>query len=256
MTWLEGAGLVALGFAVGTYGTLVGVGGGFFLVPVLLFMHNPPRIAAGTSLAVVFANAASGTVSFLRQRRVDVRTGTIFAVAGAPGAFLGAYADQHMPHRVFALLFAALLVGVAARLLFGAPVLAGDGTPVVHRSVGRANAARAAAIGLGVGFVASAFGIGGGVIQVPAMVYLFGFPAHIAAATSQFTIACTSLFGAVSHAYFGDVLVTPAALMAAGAIAGAQVGVQLSNRIHADRLLRWLSLAVIFTAIYLVVWQP
>ena len=251
MTWFEGAGLVALGFFVGAYGTLVGVGGGFFLVPVLLFMHNPSRIAAGTSLAVVFANAASGTVSYLRQRRVDIRTGVVFAIAGIPGAFLGAYVDQRIPHRAFTLLFAALLAIVAARLFFGPSVARrnAQGPPEAMKSY---SVVAASAIAVGVGFIASMFGIGGGIIQVPSMVYLFGFPAHVATATSQFTIAFTALFGTISHMYYGDVLAVPAALLAVGAIAGAQLGAHLSTRIRADRLLRWLSLAVIFAAMYLI----
>ena len=256
MTWLEGAGLVALGVFVGAYGTMVGVGGGFLIVPALLFMHVPPRMAAGTSLAVVFANAASGTVSYLRQRRVNIRSGLIFSIAGLPGAFLGAYVDQHLPHRLFTILFGILLVAVAVRL-FVAPKPRQQRQSNDDRSDAAGelhyNVWLAIGIAFVVGFVASMFGIGGGVVQVPAMVYLFGFPAHVATATSHFTIALTSLFGTASHVRYHDVLALPAVLLACGAIVGAQFGAALSRRVEAGPLLRWLSLAVIIAAVYLLV---
>ncbi|MBV8171156.1 MAG: sulfite exporter TauE/SafE family protein, partial [Candidatus Eremiobacteraeota bacterium] len=102
------------------------------------------------------------------------------------------------------------------------------------------------------GFLASMFGIGGGVVQVPAMVYLFGFPAHIAVATSQLVIAITAAFGTATHAYYGDILWLPALLLGVGAIAGAQLGAHLAARMQPGPLMRWFSLAVLFAALYLI----
>ena len=70
LTW---PGLVLLGIAVGTYGTMIGAGGGFVLVPLLLILYpgKPPEAITSISLAVVFLNAASGTVAYVRQRRID-----------------------------------------------------------------------------------------------------------------------------------------------------------------------------------------
>src|SRR5207302_4732351 len=228
------------------YGTMVGLGGGFLLVPAFLFLHYDSRVAAGTSMAVVLANAASGSISYLRQRRVDVRTALIFAVAGVPGAWLGALVDQHIPQRLFSALFAALLVWVSVRLLTTGSRTHAEIEGEAHRDdeprpnlpyeaargylsrdfvdahgvrhTYRYHLAAGVAISLGAGFVASAFGIGGGLVQVPAMVYLFGFPAHVATATSTLIIASTSLFGTASHALFGDVRWTPALLVAVGAV--------------------------------------
>ncbi len=272
MPWYEFLGFIALGLVVGTYGTMVGVGGGFLMVPVFLFMHQPARVAAGTSLVVVLANAASGTLQYLRQRRVDLRSGLIFSIAGVPGAILGAYADQHIPHRLFTILFGVLLLGVGLRILLTrekveteasqaareAPAQSGqfasdfvDAHGVRHQY--RFNLLGGIAISAATGFLASLFGIGGGIVQVPAMVYLFGFPAHVAAATSQFIIALTALVGSVSHVYYGDVLPLPALALAIGAVGGAQIGAQLALRMKAAPLMRWLSIAVLFAAIYLIV---
>jgi hypothetical protein len=102
------------------------------------------------------------------------------------------------------------------------------------------------------GFLASMFGIGGGVVQVPAMVYLFGFPTHIAVATSQLIIAVTSAFGTAGHAYYGDILPLPALFLAIGAVGGAQLGAYLASRTQPGPLMRWFSLAVAAAALYLI----
>jgi uncharacterized membrane protein YfcA len=78
--------LCLLGFAVGVFGTLVGAGGGFILTPVLLLVypHSTPELITGISLVVVFFNATSGTAAYARQRRVDYRSGIIFAACTLP----------------------------------------------------------------------------------------------------------------------------------------------------------------------------
>ena len=269
MPWFEAVGFVIFGFFVGTYGSMVGVGGGFLIVPLLLALGSPARIAAGTSVVVVLANAASSTLSYLRQKRVDLRSGLIFSVAGIPGALLGAWADQHVPHRIFSVLFGLLLVGVAIRAVLTKsepPPLteaAGETSPPGQHSRDFVDAMGVrhqyrfniwAAIGISAltGFVASMFGIGGGVVQVPAMVYLFQFPAHIAVATSQLIIFITAIFGAGAHAYYGDILPLPALFLSIGAVSGAQLGARLASRMHPGPLMRWLSVAAAAGALYLI----
>ena len=270
MPWLEALGFVVFGFFVGTYGSMVGVGGGFLVVPLLLVLGAPARVAAGTSVIVILANAASSTVSYLRHRRIDLKSGLIFSIAGIPGAIAGAWVDQHVPHRVFTLLFAALLIAVAARA-----VLARDAPPpevevsaenesasgdhsrdfvdafgVRHQY--RFNIWAGIGISIVTGFLASMFGVGGGVVQVPAMIYLFHFPTHVAVATSQLIILVTAIFGGVTHAYYGDVLWLPALFLSIGALAGAQLGAHLSARMHPGPLMRWFSLIVVFAVLFLV----
>src|SRR5919109_5440665 len=99
--------LTLLGGAIGTYGTLIGAGGGVFLVPTLLVLYpqESPNTIASISLAVVFFNAASGTVAYARMRRIDYRAGLLFAAATVPGAVLGAYATSLLSRQLFDLLF-------------------------------------------------------------------------------------------------------------------------------------------------------
>jgi len=84
--------LIAFGFGMGVYGTLIGAGGGFVLMPLLVLLdppQNPERLTS-ISLAVVFFNAVSGSEAYAHMKRIDYRSGIIFALAMIPGAILGA----------------------------------------------------------------------------------------------------------------------------------------------------------------------
>jgi uncharacterized protein len=218
---------------------------------VLLFAHVAPKDAAGTSMVAVLANAASGSLSYLRQRRVDVRSGVVFALSGLPGALLGALADQYVPRQIFGLVFSALLAVVGIRLFMRPSEESGGPALAEKRHTAGFRPWVAAAIGLGAGFAASLLGIGGGIIFVPSLVYLFAFPAHVATATSTFAIALTAVFATASHAYYGDVLWGPALAIAIGAIVGAQIGSRMAPRVRVPHLIRLFSLAVLLAALWL-----
>jgi uncharacterized membrane protein YfcA len=83
--------LIPLGFLLGAFGTLIGAGGGFVLVPVLLFLYpdEDPATITSISLAVVFFNALSGSLAYARQKRIDYRTGLAFAAAASRGRSRG-----------------------------------------------------------------------------------------------------------------------------------------------------------------------
>ena len=115
------------------------------------------------------------------------------------------------------------------------------------------------AVGIGlslvVGFVSSLLGIGGGIIHVPALVYLLGFPPHIATATSHFILVFMALAGTTVHVATGALTGTalPTALLSAGVLAGAQVGARLSRRVHGVWIIRSLALAVAFVGVRILV---
>lgn len=242
-----GLGLVAFGLAVGAYGTLIGAGGGFLIVPMLLLVwHLPPAQAAGTSLAVVFLNAIAGSISYARHKRIDYRAGLWFAAATLPGSIGGAFLAKYFSGRAFDITFALLLLSVAAFLLWK-PVrgdTAGERQPY--------SLMLGIAISFFVGFVSSALGIGGGILHVPAMIHLLHFPAAIAAATSVFILMISSAVGAGTHITLGNVLFVPAALMGVGVIVGAQVGAAIAKRVKGAVVVRLLSIALIGVAIRLL----
>ena len=111
--------LAPIGFAVGAYGTLVGAGGGSVLVPVLIFLypHADPASLTAISLAVVFFNAYSGTLAYMRMGRVNYRSGTLFTLASIPGAILGTMLVHDLSRHLFDLLFGLLLVGIGGILV-------------------------------------------------------------------------------------------------------------------------------------------
>ena len=108
----EFARLAPLGFAIGAYGTLVGAGGGSVLVPALLILlpgESPASITA-ISLAVVFFNAYTGTIAYMRMGRVDYRIATLFTIASLPGAVIGVLLVHEIPRGLFDPLFGVLLL--------------------------------------------------------------------------------------------------------------------------------------------------
>ncbi|HPC46290.1 MAG TPA: sulfite exporter TauE/SafE family protein, partial [Candidatus Latescibacteria bacterium] len=111
--------LVPMGFVLGALGTLIGAGGGFVLVPVLLLMYprNSPETITSISLAVVFFNALSGSVAYGKMGRIDFRSGALFAAATIPGAILGAFTTDVIPRRTFNGVFGVLMVAAAAYLI-------------------------------------------------------------------------------------------------------------------------------------------
>lgn len=259
---LELAGLVLLGLGIGTYGTIVGAGGGFVLVPALLILYPElePEEVTATSLGVVFLSAASGTASYARQRRIDYRTGLLFAVASAPGVVAGALLVQFVPVRLFTGLFGVMLLGVAAVSLWGRPLairkpLRGRG--IIRRSVTDADGKQyvyaykiwlGLTLSLGIGVVSSLFGIGGGVIHVPAMIILLHIPVHFAVATSLFVLAFMSGGASAIHlatGTLGGAEVAKVAALALGAVPGAQLGTYLAQRIKGRSVLILLASALV-----------
>ncbi len=252
------------GAFVGTYGTLVGAGGGFLMVPALLWIAQvPPEVAAGTSLVVVLFNAGSGTWAYARRKLVDWRTALIFAAATVPGSLLGPWLLRFVPQKAFLISFGILMLAVSALLILRPkeprPVLhlnPMDYGPPGYRAVRQLtdaeghtyrihyNVPAGVALSFIVGFLSSMLGIGGGVIHVPAMIYALGFPAHLAVATSHATLAASAGVSVLSHARLEHILWPTALAAGAGALVGAQAGAALSRRVKAVGLLRALALAV------------
>lgn len=236
------AGLLIIGFVVGGIGTLIGSGGGFLLVPTLLLLdpHITPEVAAGISLAVVFFNASSGSIAYARMGRVDFRAGTIFAIAAIPGAIIGAYTTAHIPRRVFDGIFGFLLIAACLYLLTTSREKADK------PSTGDYNLGLGIAISTGVGFVSSLLGIGGGIIHVPALTQALKFSVHKATATSHYVLSITALVATLIRLKNGtlDGQFLQIAWLSLGAVAGAQGGAKLSNRLRGSWILRLLAIGL------------
>jgi uncharacterized membrane protein YfcA len=263
MSWWELL-LIPLGFAVGTFGTLVGAGGGFVLVPVLLLLYpdEDPATVTSVSLAVVFFNALSGSAAYARLKRIDYFTGLMFAVASFPGAIAGALLVTAVPRDLFDLMFGAVLLALAVYTFWSSRLVESirqprRGRTVITRTMPGDEAGetyrysydwfQGVLYSAGVGFFSSLLGIGGGVIHVPIMITLLRFPVHVAVATSHFVLMFASGAGSAVHLAGGELAgenLIRALLLAVGVIAGAQVGARLAQRFKGPHIVQLLSVAL------------
>jgi hypothetical protein len=253
--------LAPLGFVVGTLGTLIGAGGGFVLVPILLLLYPSytPETVTSMSLAVVFFNALSGSAAYARMGRIEYRSGIIFSVATIPGAILGAITTAYISRRFFDGIFGVLLMLMAVFLIVRpsgkaepvclpnhrkCTVTERDGT-THHFSY---NQTIGVAVSTVVGYVSSLLGIGGGIIHVPVLVHFLNFPVHIATATSHFVLVNMALVGTLTHIAAGAFnqweWVYRTLLISGGVLLGAQAGARLSSRLHGNWIIRALALAL------------
>ncbi len=280
--------LVLLGLGVGCIGTLVGVGGGFILIPVLTLAYPSAeaRTIVAVSFFVVMANSLSGTIGYMRLARrglarIAYAQGTIYALATLPGAIGGSLLKDHLPRSTFEIILGSvLIIGSATLFVLGGREglkrradrrrarTAGHKTPSPSASDGSGPGALdlhlppaqtrsvlvGALISLVVGFVASMVGIGGGIIHVPAMVFLLDFPVHVATATSQFILAGTSIAGSATNILTGDLqgIWGQTVALALGAVVGAQVGARLSAKAPPTLIIRALAVVIGLVAVRIV----
>lgn len=233
---------------------MVGLGGGFIIVPVLrLFFGLPPAMAAGTSLALVVANSGSGATTYLIQRRVHVRVGLMIAAGGFFGSILGAWVSNHVSARAFDWSFAAFLLIVAGDMVFNRDRRLRNRNE--HADIHTIKGMRgwiAVTSGFFVGFVSSLFGVGGGVAVVPTLLYFSDLPAHAISATSHFAIVLTSPVGFVTHYLQNDIKWGYVVPLVLGGLIGGPLGAQLSLRLKSTRLLLYVASALTIAALALI----
>jgi uncharacterized membrane protein YfcA len=253
------------GMLIGVIGTLIGAGGGFIHVPVLIIFYGfSPQHAIGTSMAVVMLNAISGTFAYIIQKRIDYEIGIKYAVAAAPGVFVGALLSQLFSVSSFSFIFGLLLI-ILSYYLFS-----GKEFSVVRTKAARAPETRhlrdktgeefSYAPDMSVGLTASAligifsglFGIGGGIIHVPLMYSALGIPVHIATATSHFILAITGFLGSVAFIGLGYVDLDYAVLLGIGTIIGATWGARLSLKTRPSLIKKIIALCLFLLALRLL----
>ncbi len=255
--------LIFIGFCIGTIGTLIGAGGGFILVPLLILSApnlSPDSITA-ISMGVVACNAISGSIAYMKSKRVDFKAGIIFAICTIPGSILGVLTTKVIPRDIFNIIFGFVLVGLAIFLFSkGGKKSSNHQNLIVRKNwVVRHltdkwgvnydysyNLQLGMLISLFVGYFSPLLGIGGGIIHVPAMSEWLLFPVHIATATSHFILAVMASVSVVTHIFQGsydDPMVRKMVIfLAIGVIPGAQLGAFLSRRIKGKIIIK--SLAV------------
>ena len=248
--------LVLIGFAIGTVGTLIGAGGGVFLVPILLFLYPeaPSTWIGGISMGMIALNATSGSISYYFKKTIHLRAALVFIAASFPGSVLGVHLEHYVDRPMFKKIFG------MAMILFGVLLVVRHrnkaGTNVnAETKLHRGFYIKGALISFAVGFIASFLSIGGGVIHVPLLTQVLGFPVHLATGTSHLILGCTAWFATVTHLWQGDISLKDPVLWQVGlsAAAGAQLGAKLSAKVSGTAILRILALALMAVGLRLVV---
>jgi len=266
--------LILLGIFIGTIGTLIGAGGGFILVPILIlfFPHLPPESVTAISMAVVAANACIGSVAYTRSKKIDYKTGFIFAAATIPGSILGVLTTKVIPKHQFDILFSVVLIALSLYLFFKG----GKKNTVTNKRKGvkghvyrsfsdrygekyeyTYNMKYGIILSVFVGFFSPLLGIGGGIIHVPAMTEWLGFPVHVATATSHFILAIMATVSVIVHALEGNYN-NPEVLrmvvgIVMGIIPGAFIGAHISRKVKGAFIVKALSLALGVVGIRIII---
>ena len=233
---------------------MVGLGGGFVLVPALLLIFGfAPSEAAGTSLVLVVANSASGAFTYLLQKRVHIKIGLLLALGGLPGSIAGALLVQQVSARAFDLLFGLFLLAVSGDMLLKyAKRGIRSEHPVSINALKGMSYRLTVAVGFFVGLISSLFGIGGGVAVIPSLLYFSELPAHAIGATSHFAIFLTSPIGLVTHAFEHSIRASAVIPLAAGGLLGGPIGARISLRLHSPALMLAVGAALSIVAVTLI----
>lgn len=228
--------MIPLLLALPIGGTLVllGAGGSILTVPLLVYgLGLGVREAAGTSLLVVGLVALAG--AWPQRRRIRLRVGVVFGLAGALGAIPGAWLNHHVPPALVLAGFGATVLVVALRMTRPLPAPR-DGT----------HAAAALVAGFAGGVATGFFGVGGGFLIVPALTVLLGLDMRAAVATSLLVIALNSLGALAAHAAYGTVVWSIGVEVAVAALLGAALAWPLGPRISQRALQRAFVVCLIF----------
>jgi len=269
--------LVMLGALVGFVSGLFGIGGGFLMAPVLVFMGIPPTVAVASQASHVVASSTSGVIRYSGMKAVDYRIGGIMAVGGALGALAGVELFRYLR-----LLGQADLVVALSYLVFlgaiGSMMLYESLTQILHRVRGETpprkerrrpmwlyglplrmrfprsglyiSAIPPFGLGVFAGILSAIMGVGGGFILVPAMLYVLRMRANVVVGTSLFQIIITTAITTILQAGRNQTVdIVLSTILLLGGVVGAQFGARLSGRFRAEEMRAALGLIVLLVGI-------
>ncbi len=264
--------ILGLGGAVGFLSGLFGVGGGFLMTPILIFIGVSPAVAVGTEANQIVASSVSGVLAHWRRGNVDVKMGAVLLAGGIVGSTLGVY--------IFALLQGlgqidlviklcyVIFLGIIGVLMFIESLNAltrqrrgtakprklhqhswMHGLPLkmrFRRSKLYISAILPFTVGAVVGILAALMGVGGGFIMVPAMIYLLGMPTSVVVGTSLFQIIFVTANVTFLQAYANQTVdVILAILLLTGGVIGAQIGARVGVKLRGEQLRILLAIMVL-----------
>ena len=236
--------MVGIGIFASTYGSLVGAGGGFIVMPILILIspESPPSLLTAISLTGVLMAGLSGAWAYHRLGLIDYRSAIAFAIPRIPGAILGVFIVHQIGPSLFRIVLGSMLI-LAGVSLLRRPVhnaLASTRGGFSYRYIQdrqgdvyeyRFNLPLGLVANFGIGILKSLFGIGGGLIFTPFAITVLGFPTLVAAATSVFTLVFTTIAAVLTHIVMGtftehSLRLLPVAL---GMAVGGQIGPRIAR---------------------------
>jgi uncharacterized membrane protein YfcA len=250
----------------GAFGSVLGIGGGLFIIPSLtLFLHVELKTAIAASVVAVIATSLGGGHVYVRRQLANVRLGLLLALATAPTAVVGALLATRANARLLAAIFAVVLGASAYRMLTaalgptqeGAGIRQGRASRIDFRgryadddSAAATYAVQHVPLGIvastAAGMVSGLLGVGGGIVQVPVMHLIMGVPVKVATTTSTYIIGITAMAAAFVYynhrpSYVDPALAVPVTL---GVFLGSSAGSAFLTRVS-GRALRTVFIAVL-----------
>jgi uncharacterized membrane protein YfcA len=271
--------LLGLGSAVGFLSGVFGVGGGFLMTPLLIFIGVPATVAVASSANQLVGASVSGVLAHWRRGNVDFKMGTILLAGGVLGSLLGVWVFSLLRRSgqielvingayivLLGTLGALMLIesvrvmlrrgrtGISRRKLHQHTWM--HGLPLKTRfrkSKLYISALLPLGLGFGIGILSAIMGVGGGFVMVPAMIYMLGMPTAMVPGTSLFQIifvaASVTVLQAVNN-HTVDALLTLVLLV--GGVVGAQIGTRFGSRLRGEQLRALLALMVLGVAVKLL----
>ena len=256
--------IIFIGMLVGGLSGLFGVGGGFLMTPLLIFLGIPPAVAVGTEAPHVLASSISGAIAHWRRRNVDIKMGFILLIGGIAGSTVGVNIFKILIgfgqiDLIIQLLFIFFLGLIGFLMLFESArttIKKYKTTSTIrtklhqhswlhglpfkmrfHRSKLYISTIPPILIGFVVGVLSAMMGVGGGFIMIPAMVYFLGMSTNVVVGTSLFQIIFVTANSTFFQSYLNQTVdIVLASLMILGGVIGAQIGARLGTKFRAEYL--------------------
>ena len=265
--------IIFIGMVVGGLSGLFGVGGGFLMTPLLIFLGIPPAVAVGSEAPHVLASSVSGVIAHWRRKNVDFKMGFFLLIGGVIGSTVGVNLFKILKGYgqidiVIQMLFLIFLGFIGFSMAFESAKTTISkyrttssirtklhqhswihGLPFkmrFHRSKLYISAIPPIVIGFFVGLLSAMMGVGGGFIMIPAMVYILGMSTNVVVGTSLFQIIFVTANSTFFQSYLNQTVdIVLASLMILGGVIGAQIGASLGTKLKAEYLRGILAIIVL-----------
>ncbi len=256
--------ILGMGVGVGMLSGIFGVGGGFLMTPLLMFIGIPSPVAVATEANQIVASSVSGVLAHWRRNNVDFKMGSILLVGGVIGSTAGVWIFAwlrtlgqidlviKLSYVVFLGIIGSLMLVEGLRAMF----VKRRGTAAKARKLHQHNwlhglpfkmrfrksklyisALLPLVIGCFVGILSAIMGVGGGFVMVPAMIYLLGMPTNVVIGTSLFQIIFVTANATFLQSYMNQTVdIMLAVLLLIGGVIGAQIGTRVGTKLNGEQL--------------------